>query len=63
MMTREAAMRDFAGLVRQWGLQWTSRNIPQSDWDHLAEINEVLDTDDRREAIGLRRDRPHRGDG
>jgi hypothetical protein len=55
-ITRQEAMQEFARLVSLHGLQWVAgRNIPQTDWERMQEINTVLDTNDRREAIGLPR--------
>jgi hypothetical protein len=54
--TREQAMRDFAAMVARHGLQWTAaQNVPRETWDRLAVLNQVMSTEDRREAIGLQR--------
>lgn len=52
-MTHEEAKATFRQLVAQHGLRWTSKDIPQIHWDLLAECNNLLDEDGRREAIGL----------
>jgi len=41
-------------LVARYGLQWTPRTVPdQWAWDAMERINEVLTTEDRREALGM----------
>ena len=51
-MTREEAMNAFRELVRQYGLQWNA-SVPAVAYDKLNEVNRVLTTADRREALGL----------
>jgi len=58
-MTREAAMARYRLLVARYGLQWTPRTVPdQWAWDAMERINEVLTTEDRREALGMTPPRP-----
>lgn len=51
-MTREEAIETFRVLTRRHGLQWRA-DVPREDWDRLREVNEVLDHNGRREALGL----------
>lgn len=51
-MTREEAMRTFATLVARHGLQWGA-HVPRDAYALLARCNQVLTTDDRREALGF----------
>jgi hypothetical protein len=52
-MDREEAKERFRRLVQRYGLQWRA-DVPRIAYDELAEINEVLSTADKREALGLR---------
>lgn len=55
-MTKEEAMKEYRALVSRYGLKWTPRAVPdQWAWDRMEEVNKVLTTEDRREAIGLPR--------
>jgi hypothetical protein len=55
-LSRDAAMALFRQLVARHGLQWTVRAVPgQSAWDQMTRCNAVLSTEDRREALGLKR--------
>lgn len=51
-MSRDEAMRTFAALVRQYGLQWRA-DVPSDAYALMRRCNEVLNMHDRREAIGL----------
>jgi len=44
----------FQALIAKHGTQWTA-SVPRAAWEKLAEVNEVLSTVDRREALGLKR--------
>ena len=61
-MTREEAMERFKNLVNRYGLQWTA-SVPKEAHIELAEINKVLTEADRREALGLDRQKPSRDNG
>lgn len=52
-MDKATAIAAFKRLVNQYGLQWTAR-VPQSAHELLAEINGVLSTTEKRQALGLR---------
>ena len=53
VLTRTEAMTKFRELVGQYGLQWTAA-VPKEAYEQLRECNKVLNTKDRREALGFR---------
>ena len=53
-MKREEAMQEYRILIGRHGLEWTPRTVPdQVSWDKMEQINKLLTTEDRREALGL----------
>ena len=56
-MEKEQAKVMFRSLVAKYGLQWT-RDVPSEAWELMSYVNRVLDEGDRREALGLRREKP-----
>lgn len=51
-LTRDQAVSLFRQLVAQYGLQWRA-DVPRSAHEQLRRCNAVLNTSDRRQALGL----------
>jgi hypothetical protein len=52
-MTKADAIARYKLLIARYGTAWTPARVPdQSAWDEMAEINQLLTTEDRRAALG-----------
>lgn len=50
----EAALL-FRQLIKQYGLQWTAATVPEAAWEQMRCVTKVLNVNERREALGWRR--------